>query len=243
MDKRTAIQKYFQPFPKWAVWTFIGGILITTTFPIAGISLIAFSGLIIFLYYKGMPKDHEIDQFIAEDLLAAKSKSLQKAGIDESELMGESVFVTGFTWEFGLNYLYKKGEDNVLRFSPITIHYLHMLENQLLSYQAALDLTTGNFLNESTDEYFYQDVVSIATKTESISYTNSQGETEQHNNVEIFELTTSGGTKVRTVLKDPKAIANMGGGFMPTTEAERAIQVVRRMLRDKKKTPSYERKD
>ena len=105
---------------------------------------------------------------------------------------------------------------------------------QIISYQCCLDLLTGNYLNESTDEYFYKDVVSIATKTESKTYSSDKFGDVQLNAAETFVLTTSGGTSIEMVLRDPKLIEMMGGGNIPTTEAERAIQVVRKMLREKK---------
>jgi hypothetical protein len=78
------------------------------------------------------------------------------------------------------------------------------------------------------------DVVSVATKTESKSYQSDKFSAIQLNAAETFVLTTSGGTSVETILKDPKLIEMMGGGDIPTMEAERAIQVVRKMLREKK---------
>ena len=58
--------------------------------------------------------------------------------------------------------------------------------------------------------------------------------TVQLNSAETFELTTSGGTSVEVTLKDPSLIEMMGGGDIPTTRAEKAIQTVRKMLREKK---------
>ena len=53
-------------------------------------------------------------------------------------------------------------------------------------------------------------------------------------NSEKFVLTTSGGTTLEVFLTDPKLIEKMGGGKIPTTEAEKTISVVRKMLREKK---------
>ena len=39
-------------------------------------------------------------------------------------------------------------------------------QHQLLVYTCTIDITTGNTLHESADEYFYRDVVSVSTKTE-----------------------------------------------------------------------------
>lgn len=240
--KREAIKKYFKPFPKWAIWFILIGILVMLGgsqagggVVVAGIVILGIGALGIWSA-SGKPSDQKMDEYIAEDLSLAKSKSLQKASIDESELVGDSVVVTGprFWNTAGASINYKKGKDGKLRFTPINVSVLHMTQHQIVSYQACLDLTTGNFLNESTDEYFYKDVVSVATKTESKSYTSEKFGTIQLNAAETFVLTTSGGTSVETILKDPKLIELMGGGDIPTTEAERAIQVVRKMLREKK---------
>jgi len=242
-SKREAIKKYFKPFPKWAIWFISAGVIVACIGSqasggavVAGIVIIGIGVLGIWMAVGGKPTDQEMDKYIAEDLSLAKSKSLQKASIDESELVGESVVVTGprFWDTAGATILFKKGKDGRLRFTPINISVLHMTQHQIVAYQCCLDLTTGNFLNEATDEYFYKDVVSVATKTESKSYQSEKFGTIQLNAAETFVLTTSGGTSVEMILKDPKLIEMMGGGDIPTTEAERAIQVVRKMLREKK---------
>jgi len=103
-----------------------------------------------------------------------------------------------------------------------------------LAYTCVLDFTTGKALNESTDEYFYKDVVSVSTKSESRTVNIPKLGTLQLNTAETFTLTTSGGTSLSVLLRDPTLIEKMGGGEIPTTRAEKAIQTVRKMLREKK---------
>jgi hypothetical protein len=241
--KRTAIARYFAPFPKWTVWAIVAGVLLIAVGSQAGggvlligLGAVAIGVIGVWMAVGGKPTDEEMDRHIADDLSHAKRKSLQKAGIDDSELVGESVVVPGprFWNTAGAQVHWKKGKDRVLRFTPINVSVLHMTQHQIISYQACLDLTTGGFLNEATDEYFYRDVVSVATKTESKTFESKKLGTLQLNAAETFVLTTSGGTSVETLLRDPKLIELMGGGEIPTTDAERAIQVVRRMLREKK---------
>jgi hypothetical protein len=242
-EKRAAIKKYFQPFPKWPIWfvvigclLFLAGTQVSNSVLVVGLIIIGLGALGIWMAVGKKPSDKEMDRYIEEDLETAKNKSLIKTSMDESELVGESVVVTGpRLWNTGgATILFKKGKDNRIRFTPINISVLHMTQNQIVSYQACLDLTTSNLLNESTDEYFYRDVVSVSTKTESRTFSSEKFGTVQLNSAETFVLTTSGGTSVEAVLSDPKLIELMGGGEIPTTNAERAIQVVRKMLREKK---------
>ena len=115
-------------------------------------------------------------------------------------------------------------------------------------------MTTGNPLSESTDEYFYRDVVSVSTQSKTQTWDKAEiganalsvrqllplmrGDKLQFNAAEMFILTTSGGTSIEVVLRDPKLIESAGGGTIPTDVAEKAVQTVRKMLREKKTLPA-----
>jgi hypothetical protein len=203
---------------------------------IVGLLLAGGGGYAIYASTQGKPTDKQMDQWLDEDLTALSKKALNKMGTDEKELVSESVQVTGpRLWDTGgANVFFKKGKDNLLRFTPVGVSIINFTQNQLLGYTCVFDFTTGKALNESTDEYFYKDVVSVATKSESKSVNIPKLGTIQLNSAETFILTTSGGTSLSVLLRDPTLIEKMGGGEIPTTRAEKAIQTVRKMLRDKK---------
>lgn len=199
------------------------------------------AGIAVFMYwraradYASRPSDDEVDRLIEADLQDLNGRALNKTGTDASELVGETVFITGpRLWGVSAQVAYRKGADAVIRFSPVGVTILNFTRDQVIAYSCALDLFTGNALNESTDEYFYRDIVSVSTKTKSHSYSVAGWGLVQLNSAETFELTTSGGTSVEVVLRDPGLIKRMGGGEIPTTRAEKAIQTMRKMLREKK---------
>jgi hypothetical protein len=131
----------------------------------------------------------------------------------------------------------KRGKDRVIRMNPVRFAVLGFAEHQLLAYMGVLDMITGNVLSEETEEFFYRDVVSVSTKTDSISYT-YKGETRQYNDTQTFVLTTSGATSIRVPLYSPSLAGILGGGEMPTTQADAAVAAVRAMLRQKKAVPA-----
>lgn len=181
--------------------------------------------------------DEEFDQWLEDDLDSLKSESLNATGIDNSELVGETVSIIAprVAGRSGAELKYKKGADNNIRYTPIDVTLIHFTEHQLISYQAVLDFTTGKPLSPSTNEYFYNDIVSVSTSTESTTVRAENGETIQYNNAEMFKMVTSGGTSMSVLLSDPKLVSELGGsGELPKTRAEKAVQVIRRMLRDKK---------
>jgi hypothetical protein len=236
MDKRRHIKKYFKPFPKWAVGMIIIGLPLLALYGL-GLVLIGI-GILGLVDGSKKPSDAQMDSWLEEDLNMLHGKALSKTGTDASELVGEPVMVTGpRVWNVADAHIaFNRGKDNVCRFTPAAVTVLNFTANRLISYSCVLDLTTGNALNESTDEYFYQDVVSVSTKTKSQSIPVPGKETVQLTEAETFELTTSGGTSIEVVLRDPSLIKMAGGGDIPTTRAEKAIQSVRKMLREKKGT-------
>jgi hypothetical protein len=248
-DKRTQIKKYFKKFPKWTVWMIIIGLPLLAA---RGVGVIAIAigvwGLV--TYYR-KPTDGQMDAWIQDDLKGLQARALARTGVDQSELIGESVMVYGPRfWNIGgAETGIKKGKDGVVRFMPLGVTVINFTPNQLVAYQCALDLTTGNTLSESTDEYFYRDVVSVSTQSKTMTWDKAvlgasafKGPLAalvtagklQFNAAETFTLTTSGGTSIEVVLRDPKLIESVGGGSIPTDMAEKAVQTVRKMLREKK---------
>ena len=245
---RASIEKYFMSkFPKWAIFLIVIGVAMLLS-GLGGNSISAiFIGLVLvgmggFVIYKSLQiaSDADIDQWTQEDLTKLSRRSLEKMGMDASELVGEAVTITGPRLDklgpakFG----FRKGKDNVLRFTPIDSTIINFTANQLLVYSCALDLITGNPVNETTDEYFYSDVVSVQTASDTVIASlpgmGKEFQNMQLNGAEIFKLTTSGGTGARVVLRETSLIHKLGGGEIPTTTAERAIQTIRKMLREKK---------
>jgi len=249
-DERSKIKKYFKKFPKWAIWMIIIGLpLLAAKF--LGLIPIGLGIWGIVSYYQ-KPGDAEMDAWIQEDMKNLQTRALAKTGLDPSELIAESVMVYGPRfWNIGgAEVGIKKGDDGIVRFMPIGITVINFTPHQLVAYQCALDLTTGNPLSESTDEYFYRDVVSVSTQSKTQTWDKAEIGANalslrqlaplmtagklQLNAAETFFLTTSGGTSIQVVLRDPKLIESVGGGSIPTDMADKAVQTVRKMLREKK---------
>jgi hypothetical protein len=214
----------------------LGGASGSAGLAVIGLVVAGIGGFVVYSYGQGKATDQEMDQFLNEDLIALGKHGLNKVGVDATELVGEPVQVTGFPRSLsGAEFHYKKGKDNIIRFTPTQATLIFFTQNQLVAYSCAYDSTTGKPLNESTEEYFYRDVVAVSTKTTSVNLNlGKELGSVQATAAEEFTLTTSGGTSISVVLKDASLVQKMGGGDLPTTRAENAVQNVRRMLRDKK---------
>jgi hypothetical protein len=217
-----------------------------------GVLLVAFRGIGLiplaigavglYFYFQGRATDQEMDQWFYQEVEALKPKALQKLGFDASDAVGDPVVVWGPRVENTANvpFQIKAGKDSLIRYNPVDLTILNFGANQLLCYQCCYDRFTGNVLQESTDEYFYKDVVSVSTKTENVSRDvvvgKGQVERIQLKSSEMFKLTTSGGTAIGVFIQDQALLGlkSTKGGQLPTSQAEKAVAAVRRMLRDKK---------
>jgi len=236
MSNKEQVKKYFDESEYWPFYLILIGIAaLFAKYVMFGISLIVFGGAAIILMAQTIPTDSELDAILNSYVEKVKRLSLSKMGIDADDLIAESVHIIGVKWDppSGVMTAFKVGNDKVARYTPVNLIVLHFAPDQLLTYECTLDLFTGNPLNASTDEYFYKDVVSISTKTKSISKNIPNIGQIQMDAAEIFTLSTSAGTSFEVFLRDPKLIDKLGGD-LPTTLAERTIQSVRKVLREKK---------
>jgi hypothetical protein len=250
-EKRRLILKYFKKFPKWAIKLLLVGLLIST-FHLIGFLMIA-SSLLVIGWWMKKPTDAEMDTWTDEDLALLKGRALEKSGLHESELIRDSVMVVSprFWLIGGAAVGIKKGRDNIVRYIPVGATVIQFTEHQLVTYQCALDLTTGNFLSESVDEYFYVDIVNVSTRSRSMTidestisnkFMNANPLIKKHvvngklqlNAAEVFELTTTGGNSVSVMLREPTLLDSSGGGELPTYLADQAVHAVRQMVKSKK---------
>jgi hypothetical protein len=256
--KSQAIKRYFMQFPKPALWMIGGSCLIIyiwgpfVAYGLAWLAIVASGSLIAFWLKR--PSDAEMDLWTDEIMAEICPRALEKSHLDVSEQVRDPVMIASPRLRglggafFGITH----GRDRKIRFTPLHTTVINFTQHQLVIYQCALDLTTGKALNEAVDEYFYQDIVSVTTQSQSWTFTkedlghpmlarcpgikkslDADGKL-QLNSAETFVLTTSGATSVRVVLKDPILIESLGGGEIPTERADQAVQAVRKMLRDRK---------
>jgi hypothetical protein len=254
LSKREQIIEWFiAPKPKMEgiigiiIAGIIGVLVFSTSSGLGALLLMGAGGYTLFQYFKfdkakkryeSRPSDQQLDLWIQEDFQELEKKALIKCGIDESELVREYELIDSL-WGYhpSANRFLKIGNDNIIRSSCLEICILNFTENQLITYKCIYDLTTGTALNEGTDEYFYKDVVSMSTKVENLQmYLATLNQNIQLNDAETLSLHTSGGTSINVVIRSRTLSERLqiGGGTVPTTRAEKAISVVRKMLREKK---------
>lgn len=186
---------------------------------------------------RSAPSDETVDAWLREDLSHLIATSYEKLGLEKSQLAQETplVICAPVYWHTrGIppnELLYRKGRDKMLRFAVYRVTIFLLAEHLLGSYICDYNFIRKVALNEKTYEYHYQDVVSVATEESSGSYTLPEG--QRFVNAQKFRLSVASGERIE-ILINPQIVADMSHGKLPATGAERAVSVIRAMLRDKK---------
>ena len=174
--------------------------------------------------------DIAYDNLVASMMKFSKDDALAKLGLDESEVTEAApVCISGYSYE-GTG-LVKKGADGKWRSNKYETWYLFFSSNEVHCCKKTIK-TTENWKTESTDVYFYKDIVSVSTSSETISVlfdpfgkNASNAALTKQNTMQIdydcFVLTTAGGTAFKVSLKD-------------VDDAQRSVNAMRSLLRAKK---------
>ena len=214
-------QKYFQPihYKGAIILIVIGAILFITGLSssaseaIVGLLLLAGGIAYIVMKKKGIVTDAEYDASVTSMLNNIQSKALNKLGVDEDEVKEIApISFDGYVYKGASNV--KKGEDGLWRTNKYESVMLFFSENEVHCYSYNFD-TTSQKQTEATDVYFYKDIVSVSTASDTVQVLG------QNVDYEYFRLTTAGGTALSVSLRD-------------VNNAQRSINAMRALLKTKK---------
>jgi hypothetical protein len=224
----------------------------------------------------GRADDDDIDFWRDEDLDALIADVTEDAALNAADLIDPAhpIVIAGLprfenlkvsrshddgslpqSWRFKV----KVGRDGITRFTPPCVTVLHFTRDHLIAYQCDLDLLSGKALNETIEEYFWQDIVSLQIEKQEMPPAEDELALMQQWSkslpgefAEKYEALFSDGSAVlptgkRTILR---LKTNSGGGLEIVVEDERfadnpdedslqirnekAITRLRKLLRDRK---------
>lgn len=210
--------KYFQPLNlKAAIIICLVGVGMFPVNAVLGLIAIALGVAIIVLQVKGKPTDAEIDAVVSEQLKDMKTRALRKLGVDEDEV-SEIAPITfdGYVYN---KALVKQGKDGKYRSNKYQAVMFFFSNNEVHCFTYDFSITESS-QRESTDVYFYKDIVSVSTQTEGTEYSVGKGKSSQFD-YEYFKLTTTGGTSISCAVRN-------------IDDAQRSINGMRSLIKNKK---------
>jgi len=222
-------KKYFegQNFKGAIIALIIGGIIFiggasggSGAAAVVGLIIAGIGGFLIYSNTAGRPTDSEIDQACLDQVKNLKDLALKKHGLDADQVKeADPIQFDGYFFEnIRSGFLYKMGKDNIPRSSNYEAVSFVFSAEQVYCYKYRFSITTDE-KSESTEEYFYRDIVSASTQSDTKNYKTKDGK-DIPINYQYFKLATSGGSLQASIL-------NMG-------DAERSINGMKSLLRNKK---------
>jgi hypothetical protein len=253
-QKRKKIRQYFRKISfGWAIFLALAGaagVIFGLSLSSSDGDLIALIGLLVaivggIMFLNALvksisrPRDSTIDKWFEEDLQQIHKHALQKLGLGE-DLLGvkkEPLRAIGPIWwsDSGVSkqdLLFRQGRDGVTRYSVYEVLLIYTAEHLLAAFSCDFNTLKNVMLNESTYEFHYQDIVSVATRESSTSYTLPNK--EKLVDSQEFSVSVSSGESIGVVIKSDKLIEITKGEMPYKDEVEKTIDRLRSLLRDKK---------
>lgn len=212
-------KKYFQPINlKLGIIVCIIGLILFAATPIAGIVGLAIGAFLIYLQVGGRPSDSDIDAAVTSQLSNMKARALKKLGLDEDEV-SEIAPISFDGYVYNKSATIKKGKDDKYRSNKYQAVMFFFSSNEVHCYTYDFSITESS-QKESTDVYFYKDIVSVSTQTDGSEYSVGKGKSSQFD-YEYFKLTTTGGTSISCAVRN-------------IDDAQRSINGMRTLIKSKK---------
>jgi len=186
-------------------------------------------------YEKAEPKpsDAQMDEWLQEDRQRIRLEALKKLDLEPSQLIRKDpIEVIGPADAANLAI----GKDGVIRFSKYDIVVVFLTDYHLAVYQYTLDMAQGAQIAESTQEYHYKDVVSVATRTEGsgLFVMMVNGEKKSIASLQKFSLAVASGDHIEVAVSFPQLKDVVEKGRLAPTGADEAIRAIRARLREMK---------
>lgn len=178
------------------------------------------------------PSDAQMDGWLQRDRERIRAEALHKLDLEPSQIVREPIEVIGPANKADLAV----GKDNVIRFSRYDLVTVYLTDYHLAAYKCTLDMAHGTQTDESTQEYHYRDVVSVATQTagSDIFAVMMNGEHKSIASYQKFQLAVASGDRIEVAIAFPQMDDIIKEGKLAPTGADEAIRVIRARLREMK---------
>lgn len=201
---------YFEKIP-WFLLSFIGliGIILLFYYFLIGFLILLVVGAFLFYKLYGKPKDGDMDLVYEEQAQLAIQRGFEKLGIRAgSAMLMDPIVIHGpLIDKISFEPVVFKGRDNIVRSSNYGVVVFYFGEEQVYYYHHTFSVIDDE-VNEVFGELFYKDIVSISTATITTPYFDAHKRKERFFKQNIFEMTTSGGFKIKCPIQDLARVEN-----------------------------------
>ena len=206
---------------------------------------------------KNRPTDGDFDTLVKSSLQGILQEALDVVNLDPADCIKPAEIIVGppdMSRLKGSHFRKRRGKDQYFRYLPLGVTVYNFTEDSLVVFQCNFDPATKNAISICTYEYFYSEIVSFETVTESMSFPQyapvdkllntfpflkSKSENEEVLRLDFtqkFKLTTTAGTSLSVTLFEENQKENFNKDRYTLSDAQKSINVIRRTIRNKKRS-------
>lgn len=116
-------------------------------------------------------------------------------------------------------------------FSCYHVLVVCLTDERIATYSADYNFLRNAFVNEGMDEFLYRDIVSLSTLEISTNYTLPNGQTLRR--AQVFRVAVPSNDQIQVITGSSEITDILGGKTYELTDHEKAVGVIRQMLRRK----------
>lgn len=190
------------------------------------------------------PSDVQVEAWLQEGIAKVTEHSRHALHLDASEgTFSEPLRIVSPTLMQRngvdpLDLTWRQGVDEKLRFGVYRVTTIWLTDRHLASYTCFYDFIRDVAVNETATEIHYCDVVSFSTQETSSTRDGFSANLPTGRKATVQEeliLSVASGGAVRVTLEEAYLRYITGAEELPESGAEKAVTVIRTMLRDKKR--------
>ena len=181
------------------------------------------------------PSDAQVDAWHDADKTWLKTYALRRLDLLPDQVQADNrkgpLIVDGA----GPSAQLRTGRDGKVRFSSHEILIIYLTPYHLAAFKCVIDLHDGSVKTETTQEYHYDDVVSVSTYTDNTALNlYLEGQLRQAPTHERFAISVASGEQISVAIGFAGSLELDRNSTFEDTGAAAAIRVIRARLREKK---------
>lgn len=206
----------------WVSVVILIGIISLYFYWFIGIPILLGVGAYIFFKFYQRPLDADIDLVYERQVQQAIEHGYEKLNLHPADVQLIDPIVIHGPLLKGINFdpVVIRGKDQYVRSSNHEALILYFSEKQIYYYKVSFSIIDAE-VSETVGVIFYQDIVSVSTSSTTTRYLDHRVRRERFFNLDVFQLTTAGGTSIDC------SIRNVG-------DIEPSIVAIKDILREKK---------
>lgn len=181
------------------------------------------------------PSDQQIDAWHSGDTARLRTHALNQLDLIAEQVATDNPNGPLVVVGSGPSPQVRTGNDGIVRFSSHEILIIYLTTYHLAAYKCVVDLHDGSIRTETTQEYHYDDVVSVSTQTDNSPLTwYVEGQARQSPTHQRFAVSVASGEQISVAIGFTPSSELAPNSTFRETGANGAIRSIRARLREKK---------